>query len=334
MAIKIVTGKPGSGKSYYALYKVILEGFSFNKKTFEWSAKSDQITIITNIEGLKLPHYSLQKIVDDFADGNLEKFFTVDIQQKLTDTYPKIRYVIDECQRWFHSKFYNKDTFFYFQYHRHFGHDIYMIAQVWDSISKHITGLCEYEFRASPRSFTLMGEFTYHIYAGFDRVGAVRLPSDKKIFALYQSFQQSDTGKEIRPVRKYAFIAVGLVGLAVLGCFWFLNSFHLAGGGERPAASAPPPAALPPSSRPVPAPVADRPSAAPAAKPSEQQKPSETYILQYTGGFIVGDKVTAIQWAGKLLPVEGFPYQWSYLGKGQIQVFVPESAINLHLAQN
>jgi len=316
VAIKIITGKPGSGKSYFALYKVILEGFQFVPKTFEWIPKKDNITLITNVEGLKVPHFTLSEMIDKYGSGSYEKFFTCEVQQLLTNEYPKIRYIIDECQRYFHSKFYNKDTFFYFQYHRHFGHDIYLVAQVWDSISKHITGLCEYEFRASPRSFSVFGEFTYHVYAGFDRVGAVRLPVNKKIFALYQSFQQDDTGKEIRPVRKYALVTVGLILLCIFGAFWFLNSFHLAGSGAPPAAASPIPAAS--------APVASA-HTVKVNQTVEKVYDPVPYVLMYTGSFMVADQVKAIQWNGRLIPAAQFPYQWVHLGSGQIQVFLPAS---------
>lgn len=335
MAIKVITGKPGSGKSYFALYKVILEGFTFHKKSFEWRPIPEPITIITNIEGLKVPHLNLTSLINEYADGAFEKFFTVEIQQKITDKYPKVRYLIDECQRFFHSKFYNKDVFFYFQYHRHLGHDIYMIAQVWDSVSKHITGLCEYEFRASPRSFSIFGEFTYYIYAGFDRVGSVRIPVDKKIFALYQSFQAQEHGKEIRPVRKFALITVCLIALAIGGSYLFLQSFSLqtAGEGARSSAAAPLPAPLPGKSPEI---NKNEGGVTPGQqKPSEQApREPEQYALQFTGGFFVGDEVKAIQWNGTLIPAEQFPYQWSKTGRGQIQVFVPASAASYRLATN
>jgi len=337
MAIKVITGKPGSGKSYFALNKVILEGFSFDKKSFEWKPKKDNITIITNIEGLKIPHLELQSLINEYSNGDYERFFSCDIQQQITDKYPRIRYIIDECQRYFHNRFYNKDTFFYFQYHRHYGHDIYLVAQVWDSISKHITGLCEYEFRAAPRSLSLLNDFNYGVYSGFDKVGSVRLPSDKKIFALYQSFQNKDFGKEIRPMRKFVVMALGLLVCAFGFGYYWLSALgdHSVVTEAEAATAAPPGAATPAAATPPADPGASRPGRVPGSSVlSRSGKPSESplmdphqYVIAYTGSFMIGDKIEAIQWNGKMYPAHAFPFQWVHVGKGQIQVLLPADKI-------
>lgn len=320
MAIKIITGVPGSGKSYYALHKVILESFQFDKKYFDWQPiPGKECTIVTNIESLRLPYFDLNQLVQEYANGDFSLFFTVPIQQLLTDKYPRIRYIIDECQRYFHSKFHDKETFYYFQYHRHLGHDIYMIAQVWDSISKHITGLCEYEFRANPRTISLRGEFRYLIYCGFDKVGSVTLPPDKRIFALYQSFQQADHGKTINPIRRWLFMLFGLFLLVSFSLWYFVTQSSILGGATKTKKEA---AAV----------RATAPPASPASTSSSRvlvRQPQPAFTPVYTSGLFLDGRPVYIQWQGHLVQVKRFPHQWTLQDDGRILVLLPESALNV-----
>lgn len=98
MAIKVISGKPGSGKSYYAFYKLITENFTFDKTFYEWKIKND-VNIFTNIDGLKLNHFDLDLFIKQA--GGINKFFTVDYQKILMETYPNIIYIIDESQKKF-----------------------------------------------------------------------------------------------------------------------------------------------------------------------------------------------------------------------------------------
>jgi zona occludens toxin (predicted ATPase) len=188
--INLITGVPGSGKTYLAINILINEFFQWDKLEQRYKLKDDSITIITNIDGLQLEHKPLADILAKHV--SFDQFFTVDYQDKLHQKYKNIVYIIDECQQYIPRRFNNRDTVYYFDYHRHYGDTIYLITQDIFKITKDISSLCEFEYRACKTSFSVAGEFRYLIKSGgqiFDRKVCRR---QKKIFDLYKSFNGKD----------------------------------------------------------------------------------------------------------------------------------------------
>lgn len=207
MAIRVVTGVPGSGKTYWVVKHLAdkycsLEGGQYRLK--------GNYLIVTNIDSLTLPHKSLD---DCLAEVPLEKFFTVEYQKEFVQGYEGVLYVIDEAQRYFHRRFYNKDVFFFFQYHRHLGIDIYLVTQDFRVLPRELRSLAEFEIKAHRRTTSLLGEFRYSICVAGDTVDRKVFKPDKRIFALYRSMVADEVEKPKRtPMWKYvAVVAVFLV---------------------------------------------------------------------------------------------------------------------------
>jgi hypothetical protein len=218
MAIRLVTGVPGSGKTYLAVDHLVKNYFNYDKNIDEYVKKDNKIQIITNIEGFLLDHLNIDQILKD-AQIPFEIFFSKDYQEKIHKKYPQIIYIIDECQQYFHRKFYNKDVSYYFEYHRHFGDDIYLITQDKRKLSLDIGILAEFEIRAVKRSFSLMGEFKYNVIS--DGIIADRkiLKPNKKIFALYTSAFANEKEKIKKPWLIYIGIPLILLPIAIFALY-------------------------------------------------------------------------------------------------------------------
>jgi hypothetical protein len=218
MAIRLVTGVPGSGKTYLAVDHLVKNYFNYNKQIDEYLKKDEKIQIITNIEGFLLDHLNLDKIIKD-AKITFEIFFSKNYQEKIHKKYPQIIYIIDECQQYFHRKFYNKDVSYYFEYHRHFGDDIYLISQDKRKIALDIGILAENEIRAVKRSFSLLGEFKYNIISDGIISDRKILKPDKKIFSLYTSAFAKEKEKIKRPWLIYIGIPLILLPITIFALY-------------------------------------------------------------------------------------------------------------------
>lgn len=229
MAIRLITGVPGSGKSYYAVHHLLKTYFKFDSKIDEWIPVSDFV-IFTNIDQLTLPHVDIEDACKK-SGLTVEQFFTVEYQEKIKSKYPHIVYLIDEAQRFFpYRNKINKNTWFYFEYHRHLGHDIYIITQDKRLVANNITLLAETEIRAAKRTFSVFGEFRYLIKADNDIVDRFTVKPSKRVFNVYKSFDSKTSEKIINPYRKY--IIFCLVSICVL--FYFFKKKYVHDGRFNP----------------------------------------------------------------------------------------------------
>jgi len=154
MSFKLITGLPGSGKSYYAVWYVASTYFDRTKSgKFKLKEKFKDIKIISNIDALKLPHLSLDDVLKNY--NSPAQFFSYSSQEKISKKYPQIVYLIDEAQFFFPARFRDDQVFNWFQLHRHFGQDIYLITQVAKLLPDQINALCEMQIDAVSRSNTL-----------------------------------------------------------------------------------------------------------------------------------------------------------------------------------
>ncbi len=190
--IRIFEGVPGSGKTYAMVYYLskFCKWDDFYK---EWTLDKDTI-IITNIEDLKIPHINFDKLLEELS---LKDIFSEKFVKSLWERgYKKIIFCIDEAQKYFDRKFYDKDVFFFFQYHRHYGVDILLATQDASVLPKEIRVLAEFLIRAEQRSLTL-ASFKYKFYTpdGKTHLFNQTLRKDKKIFALYKSFHMEEVEK-------------------------------------------------------------------------------------------------------------------------------------------
>jgi len=206
--INLITGTPGAGKSYLAV-SLLLDTY-FYKEYGEYFLKPEysDYTIITNIEGLELEHKSLDEILDKVP---FNQFFTVPYQEKIAAKYPKIIYVIDECQRFIPPRFRDEKVVYYFDYHRHFDHTIYLITQDSRKICKEIALLHEMEYRAVKSMFQTFGVFQYLIKSNWEICGRKTVRKKKEIFDLYKSFQTPGAKTKVSKTRIPIYVIIFLV---------------------------------------------------------------------------------------------------------------------------
>lgn len=230
MSLKIITGVPGAGKSYFSV-KHIAENYCIEDNGIY--IPKENITIITNVEDLKINHINLDQILSE-QSVSLNKFFTVEHQKEnVLNEYPKIVYLIDEAQRYFNGYMRDNAVFYFFEYHRHLGLDIYLMTQSIYSLNKRITVLAEYEIRAVPRTLSLVGEFKYKYITGHEIIKHQVIKRDKKIFNLYKSMDAKETDKIKNPFLKYAVIILIVFIASVYGFFHTFGSSSISNEKEK-----------------------------------------------------------------------------------------------------
>jgi len=348
--IKVITGAPRSGKSYYAIREIILKNFTWNERFHEWQPLSDDPpTIITNIDGLKIPHVSLLELCHEFQ-VDVARLCTMRIfDEKILPKYPKVVLLIDEAQSYFPLDFKSKETdrqdntFFFFEYHGHRPVDIYLIGQLWISFSPRIVRLAEYQIEAVRRHLSIAGELRYHFLSGMDIIQRVTLKPDKRIFALYQSTQgELHTTKPPRPYRFYLVAFAVMVCLIVYGIYSLFGNLRYGeklrastAGPSRTAASKsgpapkqadPPAAGVPPGS---PGPRISSPPFQPGGVAPAATVPRK-YSQIVLGGAWVGEDLVAIDLHGQIVPLSDFPYAFEVQGSGRsrrVVAHVPVGAL-------
>jgi ssDNA-binding Zn-finger/Zn-ribbon topoisomerase 1 len=232
---------------------------------------------------------------------SIHRIFSEKGMKALRDKYPdkKIIIAVDECQRYFHRRFYDREAFFAFEYHGHFGIDIYLISHNSSKLAPDIINLIEYEIRAVPRSYSI-GGFNYLEKQGYEVFGRKFLRKKKDIFNLYRSQFAAESEKIKRPMTKY-FVGVGL--MAVLAVYMVGNLFDRMG---KPATAATRPTEVSKAHRPTP-----RQSPRVSRKPGQirTQEKISTDISQYTelSYTRIGSEIFIVM-NGGMVPLNQFPY--------------------------
>lgn len=217
MALRIVEGPIGSGKTYYAVQHLLKNYYSWDKEKEVWISNPD-VEVISNIDGFKLG-LSLDEAIEQA--GGMERFFMVPYQQEFLKGRSVV-YVIDEAQGpdFFHRKFFNKDVFYFFQYHRHLGVDVYLITQDVTSLAKELQNLAEFHVKVKGRVRSMTGEFGYSFVSGGESFKTFFLRPNPSIFSLYKSHTKKEVEKLPSAVRRYAFFFFALIGLSFC-IVWF-----------------------------------------------------------------------------------------------------------------
>ncbi len=248
--IRIFEGVPGSGKTYAMVHYLrrFAEWDDFYK---EWILK-DGVLIISNIEGLRIPHLDFGKLVDELG---LKGVFSEDFIKSLWDKgYTKIIFAIDEAQRYFYRRYFDEEVFYFFQYHRHYGVDVLLATQDSSTIAKEIRVLAEFIIRAEQRSLTVKS-FKYRFYTPDDRTHLFNktISKDPKVFAMYKSFHMEEVDKPPNVLlRSLILPAVGFLLFIVFA--WVYVTFFMFPSPE-PDDGSPSGPPLAPSPSPPPPPV-------------------------------------------------------------------------------
>jgi hypothetical protein len=246
--ISIVSGVPGSGKSYY-MVNYLSKFYTYDDFYKEYLIK-DNVLVVSNIDDLRVPHLQLNSsfLIGDSENGiegkySVLDFFTVSNFQKLMDVkrVKNVILLIDEAQKIFPRDFKDKDVLYFFQYHRHLGVDIILGCQDHLDLSRSILALPECIYQAVPRSKSIAGSFRYHVT---DRRGkymrTLSLRKKQSIFAAYKSFA-SDEIQKPKNVIMHWFVIFG-VFMIVGGVFFKIALASIRSKSDKSNIKNPPPA--------------------------------------------------------------------------------------------
>jgi len=207
--ITLLTGIPGSGKSYMAVEHV--------------SRMKDQSKVLHNIEGFKLG-ISL----DQFSlDNNIRKIdvFRKSYHEK-NDNLFGWTIIIDEAAELFPKSLRDTDIISFFDYHRHYGIDIFLLTQDVKKVCPDITCLSETHYRAaSGASNPFPGILLYQQIVGGEAVSRKFLRKKKSVFNLYKS-ASDDSSSTLNIGKVYAVIAIIGVIVFFVGMKYWFNSFR------------------------------------------------------------------------------------------------------------
>lgn len=214
---RVITGVPGSGKTFYAVN--YLKKFVQYDKLYDTMIMNSDVLLVTNIENIKIKHVKFE----DYRDAGL---MTIEATRKYMkeNNYKRLIMIIDEGQRYFSQK-QSDEMYFFFEYHRHLGMDIFIIVQTVQALQRRITELAEYVIDALPKAYTLSG-FRYEVKDSKTgmRFYSTSLSVDKEVFRLYQSFEADEMVKA-KPVLFYKFgVAILVLLIAGFSFIYYVNS--------------------------------------------------------------------------------------------------------------
>ncbi|MBI5557489.1 MAG: hypothetical protein HY885_07615 [Deltaproteobacteria bacterium] len=312
MAIHIIEGVPGAGKTYYAVQHLLANYFSKDADG-NYQAKS-QVKIITNVDGLSLDHERLKDVIE--ASGGAKRFFSKDFQAKVFEKHGPVIYMIDEAQMIFDRKFYDREVFSWFEYHRHFGQTIYLITQAAGKLPRDVTCLVETIIRALPRSRSITGlEFRYNLVSGsHTKLSVVKI--DKKIFEIYKSAGAGEVEKVKNPfMKRIAVVAVLAVLFFYFGWKYVFDTWGHKGTSEARASVPPATINQPVTTTPRPASFNQQ----PAEKRKETLIPHKLNYMAVSAGI---NSYVKIAFAGRVYTLKDFPFKVE-IQAGELIAMIP-----------
>ena len=116
----------------------------------------------------------------------------------------------------------SNDTWFYFEWHRHYGDDIYILTQHTRLVAENISLHMEYEMRATKRLFALAGELRYLKKSDNQIIDRKIIKPSKRVFALYKSMEAKESEQIKNPFRRYA---LALIVFLFFACWMFKHFF-------------------------------------------------------------------------------------------------------------
>lgn len=247
MAISYIVGIPGSGKTYYAVYKIYKEFLQEEKRTlkdkifktpqvkkesrynilycninqFKFEKHNKFTPFISNEFKMKLDFLYSVYLATDGKDDNvlIEKSKELNLYKALI--------VIDECHNFLDDKE-DATLKWWLTYHRHLYQDIILITQDLSLVSTGYKSIAEYFYKAMPSAVRLFkNRFRYLQYTSSklyakDIVSkkGEHIPILKEIFELYHS---GDKTSDKSVVRKFLYMSIMFFILAFFALQLYLK---------------------------------------------------------------------------------------------------------------
>jgi len=194
VAVQILTGVPGTGKTLYGIQKYIIPELKRGNKVY------------SNIDGLYLPRIS---ILFDIDIVNLERcFVSLKKPERFWEELDKnAMCVLDESQNIFNNRDWqnenNKDCIAYLMKHRHYGHQVILICPTVEALDAGIRRVCEFTYKH--KSFSMLGQkktvkcavFT-QANLGVEPLKTFTWHHDTRIYDCYKSYFDEGT-TEVKP---------------------------------------------------------------------------------------------------------------------------------------
>ncbi len=206
--IDLVTGPPGSGKTYFVVDEIYTLLTSKQKKykriyTNINGFDYDYANQLAGISGYCLPftfEQLLQQMVAEYNEHELykrdsSKYDDYDKHIEQIGIFSEFRnslIVIDECHLFFTDKKDDIHTRF-LSYHRHFNIDMYLVTQNKNLVHKAYLAFVERMIKALPSAKRFLSfVFRYQIYASYqeyhqNKIGTISKKLSQKVYKLYNS---------------------------------------------------------------------------------------------------------------------------------------------------
>lgn len=246
MAITFLTGIMGTGKSYYAMYR-LYHSFIYVPKKTKYSFILDKFLSSKDIKKYDFAYTNINQF-DYSLSPQIKPFDYDEFQVKLVElhkmylnkatddtliSYAKTfkiyncLFVIDEAQNFFDKE--NAVSTWWFTYHRHLHQDIFLITQDLDLLHTSYKKLGEFFYKAVASSSRIFkNKFRYVQYNSYklaqkDKIGDFHLPIIQDIFKMYVS---GDKAKIKSVVKKYLAYALVLSALLVYMFSSFISQYN------------------------------------------------------------------------------------------------------------
>lgn len=216
--ITYIVGVPGSGKSYFAVYKL---WYMFIRKEPEKKSllskilkpkpiENNYLYAYTNIDGFKfelderLLKFDFEQFYSDmqilYAMYLDKKTDAEIIEVAKTMKLYKVMFIVDECHNYLRDKE-NPVLVWWVTYHRHLSHDLYLITQDLTLVNNEYKRIAEKFYKAIDSSKRLFSKtFKYAYFSSYkmnqcDRVNSfnINIPFIPEVFNLYHSGANSQS---------------------------------------------------------------------------------------------------------------------------------------------
>lgn len=235
--ITFITGVPGSGKSYKAVYS-IYNNFSSSKNAKK-DIKKDFLNCYTNINQFKFKSLENVFLLDiDHLKQNLSVLHDLYKQKESDETLIekckefhiyKSLFVIDEAHNIFDTN--NPVLIWWLSYHRHLYHDIYLITQNLSLIHTKYKSFSEYFYKAKPTTLSLSGKtFKYDVFINARMSMTSKSHTEKlikidEVFSLYHSGDSVSTTNILLKFYIFSFIMLLIFGSLIYYLFFSSSNF-------------------------------------------------------------------------------------------------------------